>query len=33
MNTNKSRSVGAVVLYPSGNEVGGWILMSLVTGK
>ena len=32
-NTNKSRAVGAIALYPSGNEVGGWYFMSLATGK
>ena len=33
INTNKSRLVGAISLYPPGNEVGRLIVMSLVTGK
>ena len=32
-NTNKARSVGAISLYQSGNEQGGWICMSLSSGK
>ena len=32
-NTNKSRAVGVIALYPSGNEVGGWYFISLATGK
>ena len=32
-NTNKSRAVGAIALYPSNNEVGGWYFMLLATGK
>ena len=32
-NTPKSRAVGCVALYPSGNEAGGWIFMSLATGR
>ena len=32
-NTNKSRAVGAITLYPSGNDVGGWYFMSLAAGK
>ena len=32
-NNNKSRAVGAISLYPSGNEVGGWYFISLATGQ
>ena len=32
-NTNRARTVGAIALYPSGNDQGGWIFMSLATGK
>ena len=32
-NTNKSRTVGAIALYPSGNAQGGWVFMSLATGR
>ena len=32
-NTNKSRTQGAIALYPSGNLQQGWIFMSLLTGR
>ena len=32
-NTNKSRALGSIASFPSGNEVGGWYFMSLFTGK
>ena len=32
-NTNKSSTVGAIALYPSGNAQWGWIFMSLASGK
>ena len=32
-NTPKIRTVGAIALYPSGNLQGGWIFMSLATGR
>ena len=32
-NTNNARSVGAIALFPSGNDQNGWYFMSLATGK
>ena len=32
-NTNKARCVGTIALYQSGNELGGWIFMSLSSEK
>ena len=32
-NDSKPRTVGAIALYPTGNEQGGWYFMSLQTGK
>ena len=32
INTPKARTVGAIALYPSGNEQGWWFFMSLATG-
>lgn len=32
-NTPRARTVGGIALHPSGNEQGGWIFMSLSTGK
>lgn len=32
-NTNENRTVGAIALYPSSSEQGGWYFMSLDTGR
>ena len=32
-NTNKARCLGAIALYQSGNEQGGWMFMSLSSRK
>ena len=32
-NTPKARTVGVIALYELGNAQGGWIFMSLATGK
>lgn len=31
--TNRARTVGAIALYPSGHDQGGWFIMSLATAK
>ncbi len=32
-NTNESRTVGAIAMYPSGNSQNGWMFMSSMTGE
>ena len=32
-NNNKERTIGAIALYPSGNDQNGWMFMSLSTGR
>ena len=32
-NSNKAKTVGGIALHPSGNEQGGWMFISLASGK